>query len=145
MNCPACSRQLSSLEVASITVDACLDGCAGIWFDLFELQKVEAQLQGPARVLLTLQKQPGVTVNPSRRRKCPRCPDLVMMRRFFSRKKAVEIDECPGCGGIWLDGGEFGKVQQESVPRANADKESRQYIHRLVYQYISQIQVREVT
>jgi Zn-finger nucleic acid-binding protein len=35
----------------------------------------------------------------------------VMMRHFFSIKKDVEVDECPGCGGFWLDAGELGRIR----------------------------------
>jgi len=34
-----------------------------------------------------------------------------MMRHFFSVKKQVEVDECPGCGGFWLDAGELRKIR----------------------------------
>jgi len=34
-----------------------------------------------------------------------------MMRHFFSVKRQVEIDECPSCGGIWLDSGELGQIR----------------------------------
>ena len=34
-----------------------------------------------------------------------------MLRRFYSPLHAVEIDECPGCGAIWLDTGELEKLQ----------------------------------
>jgi Zn-finger nucleic acid-binding protein len=33
------------------------------------------------------------------------------MRHFFSVKKKVELDECPGCGGFWLDAGELSKIR----------------------------------
>jgi Zn-finger nucleic acid-binding protein len=34
-----------------------------------------------------------------------------MMRHFFSIKKQVEIDECAGCAGIWLDTGELSEIR----------------------------------
>ena len=30
-----------------------------------------------------------------------------MMRHFFSVKRQVEVDECPGCGGFRLDAGKM--------------------------------------
>jgi Zn-finger nucleic acid-binding protein len=27
--------------------------------------------------------------------------------------KQVEIDQCPKCGGMWLDAGEFSRIHQE--------------------------------
>src|SRR5262249_49783207 len=42
-----------------------------------------------------------------------RCPDSVLMRHFASAKRAVTIDECPTCGGIWLDAGELERIRSE--------------------------------
>ena len=39
------------------------------------------------------------------------CDNTGMLRRFYSPLHVVEIDECPGCGGIWLDAGELEKLQ----------------------------------
>jgi uncharacterized protein len=37
---------------------------------------------------------------------CPRCKgDLIE-----AAKHGVVLDHCPGCGGIWLDQGEIGKI-----------------------------------
>ncbi|WP_299494416.1 zf-TFIIB domain-containing protein [uncultured Shewanella sp.] len=43
---------------------------------------------------------------------CPKCADIVMARHFYSPKNQIEIDSCPGCGGIWLDYGELQKIRQ---------------------------------
>ena len=57
---------------------------------------------------------------------CPKCKDIVMMRRFYSPKHIVEIDECPGCAGIWLDAGELDLIRAlfstESERLAMCDK-----------------------
>jgi Zn-finger nucleic acid-binding protein len=36
---------------------------------------------------------------------------MVMMRHFFSVKKEIEVDECPNCGGFWLDAGELENIR----------------------------------
>ena len=46
-------------------------------------------------------------------RLCPRCPELVLERKWFSDLKQVEIDQCPKCGGVWLDAGEFSRIYEE--------------------------------
>jgi len=33
----------------------------------------------------------------------------------FSPLKVVEIDECPGCAGIWLDSGELAKIHENHL------------------------------
>ena len=43
MKCPACGNELSQMVAGEITVDVCKGGCGGIWFDHFELQKVDEQ------------------------------------------------------------------------------------------------------
>ena len=35
-----------------------------------------------------------------------------MMRRFYSPKRDIEIDECPKSGGIWLDPGELAHLRE---------------------------------
>jgi uncharacterized protein len=42
---------------------------------------------------------------------CSICIDTVMLRRFYNPLHVVEIEECPSCGGIWLDTGELSKLQ----------------------------------
>ncbi len=44
---------------------------------------------------------------------CPRCPDQKLDCKWFSDLKRVEIDQCPKCGGIWLDAGEFSRIYDE--------------------------------
>ena len=112
MKCPACARELSTEVFAHVTVDVCRGGCAGIWFDQFELQKFDEQHEAEGEELLGIERGLGVVVVHTKRIKCPKCPDSVMMRNFFSVKKAVEIDECPTCGSIWLDIGELGQIRR---------------------------------
>jgi Zn-finger nucleic acid-binding protein len=41
------------------------------------------------------------------------------MRRFTSVDRRVSVDECPGCGGVWLDAGELAELRSE-YPTAEA-------------------------
>ncbi len=107
MKCPACSNQLQGMIVADVTVDICKDGCGGIWFDNFEIKKFDEPHESAGQALLDIERDEGITVDPERRFKCPKCDDIVLMRHFFSVKKQIELDECPGCGGFWLDAGEL--------------------------------------
>ena len=45
-----------------------------------------------------------------------KCSDTLLMRHFFSAKRAVTVDECPTCAGVWLDAGELEMVLH--MPRA---------------------------
>ena len=46
-------------------------------------------------------------------------------------KKQVEVDECPGCGGFWLDTGELSKI------RSLFDTEEQR--HKAAEEYFSEI------
>jgi uncharacterized protein len=119
MKCPACANDLTSVKAAEITIDACLAGCGGIWFDNFELKKIDEPHEAAAALLLEIVPGTAAVVDSSQRRSCPKCSDVVMMRHFFSRRKQVEVDECPNCGGHWLDAGELARIRHErEVERA---------------------------
>ncbi len=113
MKCPACGNVLQEMTVDEITVDVCNGGCAGIWFDNFELKKVDEAHESAGESLLDLDRDESVTVDHSQRRNCPHCGDQIMMRHFFTVKREVEVDECPACGGMWLDQGELGHLRTQ--------------------------------
>lgn len=118
MKCPACFNELTKLQVGSLVVDACQGGCGGIWFDAFELQQVDEETE-PGGLLLTIERDPQVVVDTSRKRECPRCSGIRLHRHFFSAKRRVEVDECPGCGGYWLDAGELAQIRAERSETAS--------------------------
>ena len=55
MQCPACERDLKEMEAGSITVDACVGGCGGIWFDVLELQEVDEAHEKDGEKLLDIE------------------------------------------------------------------------------------------
>jgi uncharacterized protein len=114
MDCPACGRALSSRAAGELTVDACDGGCGGIWFDHYELRKVDEPSEALGDPLLGIARDPVVVVDPSKRYVCPKCTDgVVLMRHFWSVRREITIDECPECGGVFLDGGELARVRAE--------------------------------
>ncbi|MBI2988750.1 MAG: zf-TFIIB domain-containing protein [Deltaproteobacteria bacterium] len=42
------------------------------------------------------------------RMRCPKCGEPLKERSF----KKIQIDQCAGCGGIWLDAGELEEVAE---------------------------------
>ncbi len=112
MKCPACSNPLLTRPAGGIQVDVCEGGCGGVWFDNFELPKVS---EDGVHAIRSVARDFSLHVDRESRRRCPRCTDQVMMRRFFSRLRRTQIDECPACAGIWLDAGEFDAIRQELV------------------------------
>ena len=112
MNCPACSKSLTSKTVDQLEVDACEGGCGGIWFDQLEIKKVDEPHEGAGAALLDIQVDDTISVDHGPKRKCPKCANSIMMRHFHSVKRQVEVDECPSCAGFWLDAGELGKIRK---------------------------------
>jgi uncharacterized protein len=103
MDCPACGKNLKETGVSDLKVDVCEQGCGGLWFDWFELKKVDEAHESAGESLLGVS---GRAAPPARdKRRCPRCADAVMTRKYFTVRKEVEVDECAACGGVWLDAG----------------------------------------
>lgn len=111
MRCPACSSELTEVKVADFVVDVCDGGCGGIWFDWFELQRVDEPHETAGQELLNCRADARAAVDASKRRKCPRCDDMVLMRHFWSVRNEVEVEECPKCAGFWLDAGELEQIR----------------------------------
>jgi len=51
-----------------------------------------------------------------------------MVRQLFSAKRQVEIDECPNCGGAWLDYGELGEIRASRAPQQDREKAAGEYL-----------------
>lgn len=127
--CPACGNQLTEVTIVDIKVDVCKGGCGGIWFDNFELEKFDEQHEHAGEELLNVDKDPKVSVDYEAKRHCPRCDDMKMMKHFFTVKRKVEIDECGGCGGFWLDAGELGGIRDAFATEEDRHKAFDQYFN----------------
>jgi Zn-finger nucleic acid-binding protein len=128
MNCPVCATNLNPVQAGSVTVDVCLGGCGGIWFDAFELQKLDEPHETAAQMLVEIQRSEGRPFDQSQRRNCPRCQDIVMMRHYYSPRRRVEVDECPNCGGFWLDAGELALIREEHENEQEQQAAVAQYL-----------------
>lgn len=71
--------------------------------------KVDAELIKSRRAALDAEREK--TRQSEQQNKCPRCCVDLKEREYHH----VKIDECPQCGGIWLDKGELEMLEQ--VPR----------------------------
>jgi uncharacterized protein len=126
MKCPACENELTEITAGEIKVDICKGGCGGVWFDWFELSKVDEPLEYAGEELLNVERNVDLALDFDRKRFCPRCEGMPMMRHFFSFKRQVTLDECPQCAGFWLDTGELTELRSlfpsEEQARAEAQK-----------------------
>lgn len=133
MNCPACEHTLTEKSVGGLTVDVCEGGCAGLWLDNHELEKVDEQHESAGEALLGIAGDPSVRPDPDGPYACPQCgDDYGMHRNFFSVKREIEVDECPNCGGVWLDVGELGALRElyeseEAKQQAAAEEYRRMF------------------
>jgi Zn-finger nucleic acid-binding protein len=128
VNCPACGHVLSTRAAADVTVDVCDGGCGGIWFDRFELRKVDEVAETAGEALLDVERDAAVQVDRAKRYICPKCTDgVVMMRHFWSVKRAVTIDECPECSGVFLDVGELARIRVEFATEAARHEAADRY------------------
>lgn len=97
--CPRDETPLETHWVAEVELDRC-PNCRGIWCDQSEL----------ARVAGTPQDLPGFEPElEGIRTACPRC-QAMLMRYFYSSDKAVVVDVCDRCRGVWLDDGELSQI-----------------------------------
>lgn len=125
MKCPACFNELTQTQVGSVVVDICQGGCGGIWFDAFELERVDEEEEAAGELLLNIRRDEQITVDPNRKRECPRCSGIKLHRHFFSAKRRVEVDQCPNCGGYWLDAEELAGIRAERA-ETTRDEQLRQ-------------------
>ncbi len=129
MNCPSCGNELTQVVTGGVTVDVCDGGCGGIWFDNFELQKFDEPNENADALLLNVVKDETVHVEHNLRRYCPKCEDIVMMRHFFSPRREIEVDECPQCGGYWLDSGELATLRDQYPSEPARRKAAEDYFN----------------
>ncbi len=127
MNCPACGNAMTELMVGDIKVDTCKSGCGGLWFDEWELRKVDEPAESLGSVLLDVEVDPNVKVDREKRRNCPKDTDIVMMRHQWSVKRQVLVDECPKCEGMFLDSGELNAIRTEFATEEERHEAARKY------------------
>ncbi|MGM0607426.1 MAG: zf-TFIIB domain-containing protein [Candidatus Muiribacteriota bacterium] len=112
LKCPACENDMTNLQVQDVTVDLCKNGCGGIWFDNYELEKFDEEHEHVDDDLLNISFDKKVKIDFSKKRECPRCNSIKLRKRFFSVRREIEIDECGMCGGIFLDRGELEEIRR---------------------------------
>jgi Zn-finger nucleic acid-binding protein len=113
---------MTPVKAGAVAVDVCKGGCGGMWFDQLELKRLDEPLESAGQILLDIEVDPGVSVDRSERRQCPKCDDITLMRFFYSPRQQVEVDHCAGCGGHWLDLGELRGVR--SLYPSDAEREA---------------------
>jgi Zn-finger nucleic acid-binding protein len=126
MKCPACGSELVEHAFGSAHVAVCENGCDGIWFDWSELPRLDDRQEGFRTALRRALGQPEHAMERRLQLVCPRCgtPMRAYQHGYASH---IDIDECHGCGGFFLDSGELGTLRDTYMPEA----ERREYAERL--------------
>lgn len=112
MQCPGCSKEMTTQNYAGVALEVCTTNCGGIWFDHREFKKFDEPHEAAGSDLLDLSPKLK-SIQAKTKRHCPTCANTILMRRFTSANAQVEIDECANCGGIFLDAGELRQIRSE--------------------------------
>lgn len=106
--CPACGEIMKKLAFPeyNFSIDICVDGCGGIWFDNNELQKFDEQTDNIEKILKEFENKTFKEVDKSITRYCPVCA-VKMVKNYCSVKHEIQVDECYNCGGKFFDRGEL--------------------------------------
>ena len=125
MKCPVCSNKMVEEDFGGVHVDVCKNGCKGIWFDWFELLKLDEHNEGLGKALFRALKYPRVNDKNRKKLRCPKC-NIPMHAHKYQHSKEVNVDECYKCGGFFLDSGELRDIRDsymnESERKKYADK-----------------------
>lgn len=112
MRCPVCSHEMDKVHVGDIEIDFCRSGCKGVWFDNFELKKLDQQHEGDPEALKEILAAKRVDDSRSSKLSCPVCNNIKLKRREYRIGSGINVDQCYGCNGMWLDAGELAAIRE---------------------------------
>ena len=127
MDCPVCQKEMVEEDFGGVKVDICEAGCKGLWFDWFELGKLDEQNEGLGKALKTALSYERVNDENRDQIKCPKCSLRMHIHKYQSEKE-VNIDECYQCAGFFLDSGELKSIRENFMSEA----EREQYTQKLI-------------
>jgi hypothetical protein len=125
-------------DFGGVNVDLCKDGCKGIWFDWFELSKLDEKNEGVGNALQEALYYPRVNDENRPQVNCPRCGIPMHMHRYRSSKE-INVDECYDCGAFFLDSGELKVIRGTFM----TEQEQEEYTQKLLAEIPSYQQAQE--
>ncbi|MBU0469661.1 MAG: zf-TFIIB domain-containing protein [Candidatus Omnitrophica bacterium] len=111
MNCPVCETAMIEEDLGGVLIDICSNGCNGIWFDWFELEKLDETHEGLGKALTAALQSSRAKDDDRGKIKCPKCFNP-MVAHLYKSAKEVTVDECYVCGGFFLDSGELKVIRE---------------------------------
>ncbi len=118
---------MTQRDFGGVTVEVCADGCKGIWFDWFELSKLDEKNEGVGQALQDALQYPRVNDANRGQLNCPKCHEP-MHRHVYQHDKQVAIDECYDCGGFFLDSGELVEIRDNHMSQEEEDAYAQKLI-----------------
>ena len=79
--------------------------------------------------MLDIETDPSIEVDHAKKRICPKCEGIVLMRHYYSVRKKIEVDECPGCAGFWIDRGELAAIRNLFDSEKDRQKAAEDYFN----------------
>lgn len=138
MLCPNCQTETKEVKLDSlnpgfvIKIDQC-PFCGGIWFDQYELFQIpENEASKIDKVNEPLLKE---NLSLVRNLFCPKDGSRLMLLEDYNIPRDLHIDQCPTCGGIWLNKGEFIKYK-EGIKKLKSKKPNPK-VQKLINSYLS--------
>jgi uncharacterized protein len=129
MNCPKCTMAMTMRHLGPVQIDECA-GCRGVWFDADELRRAKDYTEPDANWLdFEIWTRSDQVQASKATLRCPACDGSLVALRYGDSH--VEVDHCPGCGGTWLDGGEFRKII-DGLAREMDSKSAADYVRAAV-------------
>jgi Zn-finger nucleic acid-binding protein len=113
-------------DLGGVHVDVCGKGCKGIWFDWFELSKLDEKNEGFGAALKEALNYPRTNDDKRGKIKCPKCGIPMHVHKYQSSKE-VNVDECYACGGFFLDSGELTVIRDNFM----SEEEREEYANKL--------------
>ncbi len=115
INCPACGTKMKKIFIpkTGFSVDICLDGCGGIFFDNREFQYFDEPDEVLDEMIVQMESKPYL-VKPKQDavRVCPACGSN-MVKNHTSVNGNIIVDDCYNCGGKFLDHCELTRIRDE--------------------------------
>ena len=127
MQCPVCEKAMVEQDFGGVKVDVCKDGCKGIWFDWFELAKLDETHEGLGQSLEAALQYTRVNDENRGQIKCPKCQIPMHIHKYKSSKE-VNVDECYQCAGFFLDSGELQVIRETFM----SEEEEKKYMEQLM-------------
>ena len=122
ITCPACGKIMKKvfMPTQGVYLDVCLDGCGGIYFDNREFKKFNEANEDISPLIKAYENKVFNKVDTDKIRFCPVC-SMKMVKHYSSSLKEVQVDDCYGCGGMFLDYNELERIRAEYKTELDGD------------------------